>query len=280
LRGDVHSNGAYCASACAFILAGGFHRSVAPWSRIGVHQVTDMEKQIKRIFLVRTTKYMTADGIVTHKAIVGEKDETRIFKLDRPRARTIGLIHAYLKEMGVSEQLQKLMGETDSKSIHWLTDPETETTALVTDYFGAESLLAKSSTEVIGPELPVTSLSWGVVSLPAFGAKRAKLLLEFIHRKDAPVVEFTAVMDNRTEFSAISQFGLVLQLGPQKTAAQIIATSSQPGAPLTTTLAVPQLCEALTKGQPLTLQLQDRSASMNTIPFLAGSAVFYARRDA
>jgi hypothetical protein len=235
-----------------------------------------MKKQIRRIFLVRTTKYVTADGIVTHKTIVGERDETQILKLERPSARTLGVLRAYLTEMGISEELQKLMDKTDSKSIHWLTHPETQTTALVTDYVGCESLLSKKTGEAAEPELPVTSLAWGIFNmpgLPGFGAQSAKLLFEFIHRRDAPVIDVNAVIDNRAEFATNSQLALILQFGPK--AAEIVATSKQPSEPLTATLAVPHFCEALTKGQALTMRLQDRSIRTNT-SFLTGSPVFIA----
>ncbi|MBV8664569.1 MAG: hypothetical protein JO107_15885, partial [Hyphomicrobiales bacterium] len=54
-RGEAETTGAYCASACVLVLAGGVERYVSPLSFVGVHQLTQVLRQetVKRAYKVR-----------------------------------------------------------------------------------------------------------------------------------------------------------------------------------------------------------------------------------
>jgi hypothetical protein len=262
-RGEPHSRGAICASACPFILAAGAHRFVAPWSGVGVHQVTEMMRLIKRTLFIRTLRLMTPNHeIITQKSIEGEKDSSRIVKLDAPTLATVAKIRSYLAEMGISEELQKLAAATPPQSIHLMSHMELDATHLATDYYGGEQLIAQSYLAQMpnqkdatlsasqaehrdsDPKPDVTSLSYSVLQSPGFADHDVPVILELLHRKGEPTVEMNAVVDERAGFIPTANLMLVLQFGVWTEAPTFDAASALPTAPLSGVVPISSICNA------------------------------------
>lgn len=111
LVGSVNSEGqlkaAYCASACVMVYAGGTVRTVAPGSKLGVHQFTaEMPKE----------DTSNADAIAHAQ-------------------RTSGIILEYMTRMGVSPSILQQMSV--SKDIRWLSEKDALDLNLVTKHFNA-----------------------------------------------------------------------------------------------------------------------------------------------
>ena len=131
-RGSAESWGAYCASACTLVLAGGVERYVSPLSFVGVHQLTELvsKTQVKRLYSVR---YFVLAGLKLElsRTLVGERRSTATTKrtADRSVDDSVGL---YLAEMGVLDPVMKLTLATPARDVHWLTAEELETSRLAT----------------------------------------------------------------------------------------------------------------------------------------------------
>lgn len=111
LVGSVNSGGqlkaAYCASACVLVYAGGTVRTVAPGSKLGVHQFTTE---------------LSKEGTSNSDAIAHAQ-------------RTSGMILEYMTRMGVSPSILQLMSA--SRDIRWLNEKDAADLNLVTKRFGA-----------------------------------------------------------------------------------------------------------------------------------------------
>ena len=55
-RGRAIVDGAFCASACPLILAGGVERLVGPAPQVGVHQITTVEKETEGVEHLTTSQ--------------------------------------------------------------------------------------------------------------------------------------------------------------------------------------------------------------------------------
>ena len=96
-RGEAITGGAFCASACPLVLAGGVERLVGPVPRVGVHQITTVTKEVEGVEgLTRVRKVYEQDWI-------DEKVKT------------------YLTEMGIGEPVMSLLRKTPAASIRWLS---------------------------------------------------------------------------------------------------------------------------------------------------------------
>jgi hypothetical protein len=108
--GSVNSDGqlksAYCASACVLVYAGGTVRTVAPGSRLGVHQFT---------------AELSKEGTSNADAIAHAQ-------------RTSGMILEYMTRMGVSPSILQLMSA--SRDMRWLNEKDALDLHLVTKRFG------------------------------------------------------------------------------------------------------------------------------------------------
>ncbi len=130
--GSAESWGAYCASACTLVLAGGIERYVSPLSFVGVHQLTEIvsKTQVKRLYSVR---YLVLAGqrLELSRTLVGERRSTATTRRTANRSvdDSVGL---YLAEMGVLDPVMKLTLATPARDIHWLTAEELETSRLAT----------------------------------------------------------------------------------------------------------------------------------------------------
>lgn len=123
--------GAYCASACPLILAGGLQRAVGPWAFVGVHQMIEIATRVlvRREYLVRyrivngrkvevSRKLMsvTRGKPMTHTGVAG-------LAFDR-------LVGAYLAQMGVGPGVLKAAMTTPNSGVHWFGAAELRSTRL------------------------------------------------------------------------------------------------------------------------------------------------------
>ncbi len=107
-RGQAMSAGAFCASACPLVLAGGVERLVGPSSLVGVHQITTVMKETEGAAGVTKTVKVYEQGWV---------DKT---------------VESYLTQAGVGEPVMTLLRKTPAGSIHWLSLDDLKASGLAT----------------------------------------------------------------------------------------------------------------------------------------------------
>jgi hypothetical protein len=107
-RGQAIAGGAFCASACPLILAGGVERLVGPAPLVGVHQITAVTKEVE-----------------------GAARLTRIEKVYEP-AVPDAAIERYWTAMGIGDPVMTLLRKTPAASIRWLSLPEIRASHLAT----------------------------------------------------------------------------------------------------------------------------------------------------
>lgn len=131
-RGSAESWGAYCASACTLVLAGGIERYVSPLSLIGVHQMTEVVSKIrvKRLYSVR---YFVVAGLKFElsRTFVGERRATATTKRSAKKSVDDD-VALYLDEMGVLDPVMELTLATPARDVRWLTAEELATSRLAT----------------------------------------------------------------------------------------------------------------------------------------------------
>jgi hypothetical protein len=131
-RGSAQSWGAYCASACSLVLAGGVERYVSPLSFVGVHQLTELvtKTQVKRSYAVR---YFVLAGLKLElsRRLVRERRSVATTKRAADRSVDDG-VGRYLAEMGVLDPVMKLTLATPASDVHWLTAEELAASRLAT----------------------------------------------------------------------------------------------------------------------------------------------------
>ncbi len=131
-----------CASACAFILAGGVRRFVGPWTQVGVHQMKSFYTHVKVWRTYRLTP--RPDGGVTRTIMSEKKISAKTVERQAPE-HDYDEVGQYFAKMGIGKELMALLEATPYTSMHWLTQNELRSTGLSTDYLGAEQLLPRAN---------------------------------------------------------------------------------------------------------------------------------------
>ena len=142
VRGLPQGRLAKCASACAFILAGGTRRFVGEHAFVGVHQIRSFRTftQVWRKYRV-TTRQVWGVPVQTQKQLIAErKIAEKIVPTETPES-TYLRIKQYFGEMGVRETIMPLLKSTPSASVHWLSRSELRLTRMGTDWLDGEQLL-------------------------------------------------------------------------------------------------------------------------------------------
>ena len=131
-RGAAETNGAYCASACALVLAGGADRYVSPLSFVGVHQLTEVVRKttVKRSYAVRYFAIAWFRWEVSRK-LVHERRLTAMSKHAADRD-VDDKVAAYLDDMGIGRSIMELTLATPSRDVRWLTPEELAASRLAT----------------------------------------------------------------------------------------------------------------------------------------------------
>ena len=131
-HGVAEAAGAYCASACTLVLAGGVERYVSPLSFVGVHQLVEVvhKTTVKRSYRVRYFTIAWFKWELSRK-LVGVKRSTATIK--RAADRSIDdEVADYFAEMGVGEQVMALTVLTPARRVRWLTADELAATRMAT----------------------------------------------------------------------------------------------------------------------------------------------------
>jgi hypothetical protein len=129
-RGQAIVGGAFCASACPLVLAGGVKRLIGPAALVGVHQITTVMKETEGVEgLTKTVKLYEQDWV----------DKT---------------VETYLTNMGVTEPVMSLLRKTSAGSIRWLSIEEIEASGLANGTLDpAEPILGTAANGLNGSTL-------------------------------------------------------------------------------------------------------------------------------
>jgi hypothetical protein len=134
LRGLAQGHLSKCASACAFVLAGGTQRLVGRGTGVGVHQIsmTLLRYQVwtRRTFGVPVETRRT---LVSRQKVGQSHAESR---------STYARIARYFAEMGIGDHVMNLIMQTPNDTIRWLNPGELQLTGLATHFLTGEQLMA------------------------------------------------------------------------------------------------------------------------------------------
>ena len=159
VRGQPQAYHSLCASACAFVLAGGVSRHVGDRTLVGVHQLTSFETRFKvlRTYRVETRKSWFGPPVIK-KTLLSERRLSQK-TVETPTADSAyKKVKTYFAEMGITESMMPLVMSASGKSIHWLTGRELRETKIATDSKdGAQLIKGVMEPDRAAPEnLPVT----------------------------------------------------------------------------------------------------------------------------
>lgn len=132
-----------CASACAFVLAGGLRRYVGPWTLVGLHEIKAVStlRLVRQYYRLEQRSDTLSPGPPQKRIIKEEllKVETR----EGPAAeRTYQKVGRYFADMGIAPAIMPIMRVAPNSAIHWMKIAELKSTGLATDFVNAEQVLA------------------------------------------------------------------------------------------------------------------------------------------
>lgn len=138
-KGALYSAGAYCASACSMMFAGGVRRHVGQWAYMGVHQVTTYVTQQKityrETYRIVKGKKKTSRKVVSRKN-VGSYTTTKMGKAFKAR------MLAYYREMGVKEAMYEAGQSTPAAGMRQLAPVEMLNMNLITSLDATDVLVS------------------------------------------------------------------------------------------------------------------------------------------
>lgn len=149
-----------CASACAFVLAGGVRRYVGAWTVVGLHEI----KSVSTLRLVRQhyrieRRTPWSDGSAARRRLVKEevlKVETREGPAEEA---TYERVRRYFAEMGIDQSVMAILRAAPNTSIRWVKVAELKSTGLATEFINGEQLLTATprvaTTEIAAVTPPV-----------------------------------------------------------------------------------------------------------------------------
>ncbi len=176
-RGEAETAGAYCASACVLVLAGGAERYVSPLSFVGVHQLTQVLRQetVKRAYKVRYFGVAWFKWEVSRKLVVDRSTSTIKRAADQ---NVVDIVAEYLSGMGVGEPVMSLTLATPSRQVRWLTPEELAASRLATTSVeGAAPVIDRQAPTGMGED-PIGAQSGAASLVAANSAPAAPVGLE------------------------------------------------------------------------------------------------------
>ncbi len=257
-RGSAETLGAYCASACALVLAGGTERYVSPMSFVGVHQLTQVvsKTEVKRAYAVR---YLALPWMKLElsRTFVGERRSIATVRraADKDFDDSVG---RYFDEMGVGDPVMKLMLRTPARDVHWLTPAELEASRLATIWLdGASPIVEGAGASGLGGE-PVDARSDAASLFVATSASplersvagaQAELDASFAYRRGGGTVLASLVARNSTGGNAVDLGGagtflILYPEGVEFRGAKIAA-----GSPMAVSIPVRSFCRMRAGGR-------------------------------
>jgi hypothetical protein len=245
-RGAPDARLAICASACAYLFAGGVNRYVGFGAFIGLHQSTTKRAQVLTRYWVTTRRF--ADGSTqTTKKIVDQR-RIDLGAAAQTSTQEYGNVAGYLQEMGVSsKEFLAIVVATPASTIHWMTPAELQTTNLSTDRRNGEYLIANIDQEarrayLASPEYRTLAYAYALLPMGMFDERQTMLALNFSHRKNAPKVDLTAVPTSDGALLPTPPLEVDLHLTGDKSFAALNAQPRDPPAPMQAAIPVYAFC--------------------------------------
>jgi len=137
--GYANTIGAFCNSACTFVLAGGVRRLASPLSSVGIHSTVTYHEKYQSIY--KHYKVKGKDGrLIRKKKVVGKKLVG--FKLSSKLAKgTKEEMKRYFKAMGVKKTLVDLAFTTPHEKVYFMTMSDLRAFELATEIRELEELV-------------------------------------------------------------------------------------------------------------------------------------------
>lgn len=145
--GVVAAYGAYCASACPLMLAGGVRRSAGQSTYLGVHQITTTYFRTQVLY---RTKYKVVKGKkrIIEKKVVSRKNagSYKTYEMNRALEKKLA---AYFKEMGIGDALLATIRQTPASTLQQIAPDAMLRMNLITTSLGAEALVAADTCKTV-----------------------------------------------------------------------------------------------------------------------------------
>jgi hypothetical protein len=136
-RGYPVSYGAFCLSACPYLIAGGKRRFISVTALVGVHRIqmsrTLVKTQVRVAYKLVDGKKVETSRTEIARTVAGERTSSPDLY-----AAPYDRIRAYLAEMGVAPELVTLSYIATHDAMHALSRAELRRTQLMTDPAGGE----------------------------------------------------------------------------------------------------------------------------------------------
>ena len=159
-----------CASACAFVLAGGNRRHVGNWTLVGVHQLHKVVTQVLRKYRVETRREFGVP-VETKRTLLSEKKLSEQTVPTKSTDKAYDKIRRFWTDMGIDPSIMPLLMSAESTSIHWLNRAELVSTGMATDFRNGEQLLLKVATLPPPVRHGLPPAAPGLASEPSAGFK-------------------------------------------------------------------------------------------------------------
>lgn len=147
--GALYSAGAYCASACSMMFAGGVRRHVGQWAYMGVHQVTSYVTQ-QKITYRETYRIVKGKKKTVSRKVVGRKNVGSYTTTKMGKAFTAKML-AYYKEMGVKEAMYEAGQSTPAAEMRQLAPVEMLNMNLITSLDATDVLVSIENCKGVAP---------------------------------------------------------------------------------------------------------------------------------
>ena len=131
-----------CASACAFVLAGGIRRYVGPSTLVGLHEIKSIAtlRHVQQFYRIEH-RYAQGAPVRTLKRLVRERTLSTVTTEEPTDEATYERVAKYFQEMGVNTEIMSILRSAPNSSIRWLRTSELVSTGLATDPLNGEQML-------------------------------------------------------------------------------------------------------------------------------------------
>jgi hypothetical protein len=153
LPGVATMTRARCASACAFILAGGVNRYVGPHAVVGVHQFRSFHTtaQVLRRYRIFTRPTWSGPQEVRRELISEKRVNVKTVETRTPDSAYAD-VSRYFAEMGITPAIMPMVKATPSTTMRWLTRAELTSTRMETHAIEGVQLVTGTLAPLIQPD--------------------------------------------------------------------------------------------------------------------------------
>lgn len=158
VRAVLPSTMSWCASSCAFLLAGGTERHVGRQALVGVHQITTMATKVQIVRrLERQTQTVLGIPVSSKTRVVSEQRIPLGTFATPTKNSTYDSVQRYFVELGIRDPIMTLVKSTPGNQVRWLKKTELFDTRL--------STTSLTAADIIYRDVPSTSV--GISKAPA-----------------------------------------------------------------------------------------------------------------